>query len=213
MITAVDPLAPVVMTYGDKVSQNAEIAIKSGSTWVVAVFGLLGGIYASLSAAQQAQLVEQFPFLHGWTPIVTLVVAFLVAKLKPSNAVSASTQSLIDEVARLRLNSFLRARGSTELPPPAAAPLPAVPSVVPVPAIVTPQAPPETLVAAPAPSPIPPGAIFTPSVKADIPAQAVVTVSPPLPIDPRLLLSLVHEYLTAQVPPKAPASADAASHL
>lgn len=205
MITAVDPLAPVVMTYGDKVSQNAEIAIKSGSTWVVAVFGLLGGIYASLSVAQQAQLVEQFPFLHGWTPIVTLVVAFLVAKLKPSNAVSASTQALIDEVARLRLNSFLRARGSTELPPPAAAPLPAVPSVVPVPAIVTPQVPPETLVAAPAPLPIPPSGVFTPA--------AVVTVSPPLPIDPRLLLSLVHEYLIAQVPSKPPPQADAASHL
>ena len=194
MTTPLDPLAPVVMTFSDKVANNAEIALKSGSTYVVLVAGILGALYASMSTAQQTQLVEAWPVLRGWTPVITVVVAFIVTKLKPSNTVSAATQTMLTELATLRLNAFLRARGSTELPDPQPAPLPVAlaPIVVPAP----PAAPPAVALVLAPPRPIP-----TP-----MPAPAPATI-PLEESEARETLAKMRDLLTA------PSHADAASHL
>ena len=182
MIAAALPVVEV-QTFQQKVAHNAEVAIKSGSTWVVLVAGTLLTLYTSLDDAQKATLLSQFPILSGWTPVITAVAVFLVAKLKPSSAVSSDTKALIDEVARLRMNDFLRKQGAPELPTPPPTPLPVAPATMAT--IAPPAAPPvepmqERFIAGPAPPP----------------PQA-----PPLPIDGRLLLSLLQEYIKQQSPP------------
>ena len=127
--------SPPIMTFWQRVQNNAEIAAKSGSSYVVIVAGILGTLYASMTVAQQAQLVDAFPLLKGAAPYATLIVAFVLTKLHPSNTVSAATQAMLTELATLRLSAFLRARGSPELPTPPPAPLP-----VPLPAAVVPAA-------------------------------------------------------------------------
>ena len=138
-----------------------------------------------MSAAQQTTLVETLPFLKGWTPVITLLVAFIVAKLKPSNAVSTQTQQLLDEIARLRLNVFLRSAGSAELPTPTPTPV-AVPTILPVAVPTQPVA--ESVVEQ------------EPVTRVDI-ALPKIDPPAPVPIDTRLLVSLMLEYLQQTKPP------------
>ena len=187
MFTAVVE-SPPIMTFWQRVQNNAEIGAKSGSTWVVVVAGILGTLYASMTVAQQAQLVDAFPLLKGAAPYVTLIVAFVLTKLKPSNTVSAATQAMLTELATLRLSAFLRARGSPELPTPPPAPLP-----VPLPAAVVPAA---ALPVAPVvPVVVAPSAVTLRSVAEQETA----------------LLGLVGDYLAEQRT-KIPPQADAGSH-
>ena len=201
---AVDPIAPVVMTYGQKIANNFEIATRSGSTYVVLIAGILGALYASMTTVQQTQLIEAWPVLKGWTPVITVVIAFVVTKLKPSNTISSGTQAMLTELAVLRMNSFLRARGSPELPAPPPAPLPVVLAPIPIPA---PPAPPPVAAAllapsAPLPGPVAPAPVLAPGV-----AMAFYD-----PADPREVLARVRELL-APVPAPIPPHVDPASHL
>lgn len=178
--------SPPIMTFWQRVQNNAEIAAKSGSSYVVIVAGILGTLYASMTVAQQAQLVDAFPLLKGAAPYATLIVAFVLTKLHPSNTVSAATQAMLTELATLRLSAFLRARGSPELPTPPPAPLP-----VPLPAAVVPAA---ALPVAPAVTLIPPPPLADSAKGREI-----------------ALLGLVQDYIAEQRA-KIPPQTDAASH-
>ena len=196
MSTALDPtlaavaaeLAPPPLTFWDRVRNNAEIAAKSGSSYVVIIAGILAALYASLTTGQQTQLVEAFPFLKGWAPAVTVVIAFIATKLKPSDTVSAQTKAMLSELATLRLNAYLRAHGAVEIPV-ATTPLAITPTIVPVPVAM-----PAALPVAPAVTLIPPPALADSAKGREI-----------------ALLGLVQDYIAeqrARIPPQA----DAGSH-
>lgn len=205
MSAVIDPrVDPLVMSYTDKILQNAEVALKSGSTYVVLVAGILGALYASMTTAQQTAFVEAWPILKGWTPAISVVITFIVAKLKPSDTISSSTKSMIEELARLRMNAFLRDRGSAELPAPLQATLPvSVPIVAPVvtvleAALPEPSAPIEPPIEPPpATPPAPPQPVSLTRVDIKLPQVDPPT---PMPIDPRLLLSLIRDYLVQTAP-------------
>lgn len=183
---------PPSLTFSQRVSNNAEVMLKSGSTYVVVVAGILAALYASLTTAQQTQLVEALPFLKGWSPAVTVVIAFIATKLKPSNTVSTQTQAMLSELAALRLNAFLRAHGSVELPVPAA-PLPVTPTVVPVPVAIP-------VVPVPVSVPVPV------AVVAASPADALSTSE-----KETALLGLVGDYIAEQRAKMSP-QVDAGTH-
>ena len=115
----------VPQTFVEGIAHNAEVAAKSGSTYVVVIFGALAALFAGLNPQQQAALLSSFPFLDGYVPIIAAVVAFLVTKLKPSSAVSSQTQALIDEILRLKTNPVLIAAGLPTIPSPPTIPVPA----------------------------------------------------------------------------------------
>ena len=181
-------LAPPPLTFAERVRNNAEIAAKSGSTYIVVIAGLLAALYATMTTAQQVQLVEAWPVLKGWTPAISVVVAFIATRLKPSNTVSAQTQAMLSELATLRLNAFLRTRGAPEIPV-AVARLPITPTVVPVPVVMP-------VVIAP----------VAPVAAVPLPDAALSTTD-----KETALLALVRDYIAEQRA-KIPPSADAGSH-
>ena len=126
----------VPQTFVEGIAHNAEVAAKSGSTYVVVIFGALAALFAGLNPQQQAALLSSFPFLDGYVPIIAAVVAFLVTKLKPSSAVSSQTQALIDEILRLKTNPILVGAGLPTIPSPPTIPVPAA-SISPTPGGVT----------------------------------------------------------------------------
>ena len=197
MITALDPalaavaaeLAPPPLTFAERVRNNAEVMLKSGSTYVVLIAGLLAALYLTMTTAQQTQLVEAWPVLKGWTPAISVVVAFIATRLKPSNTVSAQTQAMLSELATLRLNAFLRSRGAAEIPV-AMTPLPITPTVVPVPVAMPAVMPVARVVVAAVP---PPDAALSTTEKETA------------------LLGLVRDYIAEQRA-RIPPSVDAGSH-
>lgn len=123
--------AKVAKTFTEKLAHNAETTFRSGSTYVALAIATAVGLYNSLDETQREAILGAFPFLSGWGGVITAVAAFLATKLKPSDSVSTQTASLLEEVARLRLNEYLRSKGVAVVPAPVAPPPPA-PAPVPI---------------------------------------------------------------------------------
>ena len=122
----------VPQTFLEGITHNAEVALKSGSTYVVLIFGALAAMFEGLNAQQQQALLASFPLLSGYTPIIAAIATYVVTRLKPSSAVSTQTQALIDEIIRLKTNPVLAAAGQPTIPEPAKIPVPAEGIVAPI---------------------------------------------------------------------------------
>lgn len=184
MTTVVTP-----QPWTQRLAHQVEVVFRSGSTYVGLIVAALAGFYMQLDADTQAKILAMFPFLKGWGGVITLVLPVLIARLKPSNAVSTQTAALIEAAARARFNEWLAAHGYPPLPADMPVPGPApVPAPAPVEPVVVAPAPP-----APIPEPPPAFARTMPLDEADDEAEqlsALRRVVGPSVSDDRLRLML-----------------------
>jgi hypothetical protein len=119
-------------SFAHRFAVNAEAQLKSGSTWAAGAFAVLIGVVAAWPDLGNA--IDMIPGLHGYGLPLAGFVVVLGAKFRPSGAMTSQTQAMVAEIARLRMNEWLRAHGAPEIPAPAATALPPIPLPV-VPAV------------------------------------------------------------------------------
>jgi hypothetical protein len=161
-------------SFAQRFAANAEAQLKSGSTWLALALVPIFVAIANLPDLKGA--IDHIPLLAGYGAPIAALLGILAAKFRPSGTQTTQTQQLVAELARLKMNEYLRAHGAPEIPAPAtpvalpglalpipaapaaAAPPPSAPALVPAasppPAPIAPPAP--VLQAAPQPSAAPP---------------------------------------------------------
>ena len=115
------------LTFGQKVGQNLESALRSGSTWVVLIGGSIVAALMALTEEQKATLFQLFPVLQGYWPMLMVICTWAVTRLRPSGKVSSATQAVVDELVQRRVNDWLAQQGKPTLRV-EAVPLPATPT-------------------------------------------------------------------------------------
>lgn len=148
----------VPQTWQQRLAHQIEVTFRSGSTYVGIAVAIAVGLYQGATPAQQAAILDMFPFLRGWGGVISALLPIVVARLKPSNAVSTQTQAAISEALRAKLNDYLIAHGAPPLPPGSVVgsvvtPPAVVPMPMPVPAPVPAPPPVEPVLAPPPPPP------------------------------------------------------------
>src|SRR3954465_8989118 len=96
-------------TWWQKFILNAENQFKSGSTYIIG-FGL--AFLGLLSEwPDLAAVVDQLTGHHKYGAGIAVLVSALVAKFRPSNAMSSQLEAALLEIARIHANNVLQSHG------------------------------------------------------------------------------------------------------